>query len=70
VRTGRAVWFTAPRRAEILGEPVRPPGAREVTVRTIVSAISAGTELKYYRGHAAPEVDVGHPTMAAALASR
>jgi 2-desacetyl-2-hydroxyethyl bacteriochlorophyllide A dehydrogenase len=62
--TGRAVWFTAPRRAELLTEAVRPPGAREVTVRTLVSAISAGTELKYYRGHAAPEVDVGHPTMA------
>jgi 2-desacetyl-2-hydroxyethyl bacteriochlorophyllide A dehydrogenase len=66
MRTGRAVWFTAPRRAEVLTEPVRAPGEREVTVRTIVSLISAGTELKYYRGHAAVEMDVGHPTIAGA----
>jgi 2-desacetyl-2-hydroxyethyl bacteriochlorophyllide A dehydrogenase len=66
VRTGRAVWFTAPRRAELLAEPVRAPGEREVTVRTIVSLISAGTELKYYRGHAAVEMNVGHPTLGGA----
>ena len=40
-------------RAEVLAEPVRAPGDGEVTVRTLVSLISAGTELKYYRGHAA-----------------
>lgn len=61
---GRAVWFTAPRRAEILTETVRAPGAHEVTVQTIVSLISAGTEMKYYRGHADPSVGVGLPTAA------
>ena len=66
MRTGRAVWFTAPRRAEVLAEPVRAPGDGEVTVRTLVSLISAGTELKYYRGHAALEMNVGHPTLGGA----
>jgi hypothetical protein len=46
MRTGWAVWFTAPRRAEVLAEAVRAPGDGEVTVRTLVSLISAGTELK------------------------
>ncbi len=63
-RTGRAVWFTGPRRAELLPEPVRSPGDAEVTVRTLVSLISAGTEMKYYRGQVGPGVDVGLPTMA------
>jgi len=63
-RTGRAVWFTAPRRAEVVTEPVRAPGAQEVTVQTIVSLISAGTELKYYRGHTDLSADVGFPTSA------
>jgi 2-desacetyl-2-hydroxyethyl bacteriochlorophyllide A dehydrogenase len=66
MRTGRAIWFTAPRRAELLTEPVRAPGEREVTVRTLVSLISAGTELKYYRGHAAVEMNVGHPAIGGA----
>jgi 2-desacetyl-2-hydroxyethyl bacteriochlorophyllide A dehydrogenase len=63
-RAGRSVWFTAPRRAEVITEPVRPPQAQEITVQTIVSLISAGTELKYYRGHTDLSADVGLPTSA------
>ena len=61
-RSGRAVWFTAPRRAELLDEAVLAPGEGEVTVRTVVSLISAGTEIKYYRGHTDLSADVGLPT--------
>jgi 2-desacetyl-2-hydroxyethyl bacteriochlorophyllide A dehydrogenase len=60
-RTSRAVWFTAARRVELLTEAVPPPGDGEITVQTIVSLISAGTEMKYYRGHADPSADLGYP---------
>jgi len=60
-RTSRAVWFTAARRAELLAEAVPAPGAGEIMVQTIVSLISAGTEMKYYRGHADPSADLGYP---------
>jgi len=54
------VWFTGVRRAEVLPETVRRPGEGEVTVRTIVSLISAGTEMKYYRGHTDATADLGY----------
>jgi 2-desacetyl-2-hydroxyethyl bacteriochlorophyllide A dehydrogenase len=64
VKTARAVWFAGPRCAEVRPEAVRAPGEGEVMVQTVVSMISAGTEMKYYRGHVAPGTDVGHPTQA------
>src|SRR5438309_6509990 len=48
--TSHAVWFTAPHRAEVLAEPLRTPTADQVTVKAIASLISAGTEMKFYRG--------------------
>lgn len=45
-----ALWFTAPREAALLPETVRSPGAGEVRVRTIASAVSRGTEMLVYRG--------------------
>jgi len=44
--------FTAPERAELAAEPAeeRPLGATDVAGRTLVSLVSAGTELAVYRG--------------------
>ena len=46
----RALVFTGPRAVEVIEEDLAPPGAGHVLVRTLVSAISAGTELLAYRG--------------------
>ncbi len=43
-------YFTAPGRVELREEPVPQPAAGQVLVQTIVSAISAGTEMLIYRG--------------------
>lgn len=60
-----AVWFTGPRIAEVMPDPAPPAAAGEVTVRTVTSMISAGTELKYYRGQVDAAIDIGLPTMTA-----
>lgn len=49
-RRRAAVVFTAPSSIEIQGEDVDPVGDGQVLVRTLQSAISAGTELMIYRG--------------------
>ena len=46
----KTVTFTAPRQVELREEPLPAPGADEVLVETICSAISAGTEMLVYRG--------------------
>jgi 2-desacetyl-2-hydroxyethyl bacteriochlorophyllide A dehydrogenase len=46
----RVLYFLAPRRIEIREESLREPGQGEVRVETELSAISAGTELLFYRG--------------------
>jgi 2-desacetyl-2-hydroxyethyl bacteriochlorophyllide A dehydrogenase len=46
----KALWFTAPRTAALREETVPSPGSGEVRVGTLVSAVSAGTELLVYRG--------------------
>src|SRR5512147_2660293 len=46
----KTVYFTAPRQVELREEPLPVPGADEVLVETICSAISAGTEMLVYRG--------------------
>ena len=48
--TRRSVVFAAPGRIEVTNDDVPPPGEGEVLVRTLVSGISAGTELHVYRG--------------------
>jgi 2-desacetyl-2-hydroxyethyl bacteriochlorophyllide A dehydrogenase len=60
----RALWFTAPRMAELRGEPVAPPGPGEVRVRTLASAVSRGTEMLVYRGEAPEETELDLPTLA------
>lgn len=63
-REARAVWFTAARHAALQAEAVRPPAAGEVTVRAIVSLVSAGTEMLVYRGELPEEDDLGLETCA------
>jgi 2-desacetyl-2-hydroxyethyl bacteriochlorophyllide A dehydrogenase len=46
----RAVQFTAPRRVELVDIELPEPGPGALTVRTLYSGISAGTELLAYRG--------------------
>ncbi len=55
--TSRTLYFTAPRRVELRVEPDAPLAEGTARVRTRVSAISAGTELLFYRG----EVEAGVP---------
>jgi 2-desacetyl-2-hydroxyethyl bacteriochlorophyllide A dehydrogenase len=48
----QSLWFSAPRTVELREEPLPRPAAGQVLVRTVCSAISAGTELLIYRGEA------------------
>lgn len=54
----RAVYFTAPRQVSVQEEPLPSPAANQVLVQTLVSAISAGTELLFYRGQAPTDIPV------------
>jgi len=45
-----SVYFVRPYQVEVKSEPLPAIGAREVLIQTAVSAISAGTELLFYRG--------------------
>jgi len=46
----RSVYFTAPGQAALVEEARPDPAAGEVLVETLVSAISPGTEMLFYRG--------------------
>jgi len=46
----KTIYFTAPRQVEVREESLPAPGADEVLVETVCSAISAGTEMLVYRG--------------------
>lgn len=59
-----AVWFPQARRVEIRPEVARPVGPRDVRVRSVVSGVSAGSELLVYRGEAPPESKPDLPTIA------
>ena len=63
----RAVWFAAPRTAELRRESVPPPGPGEVRVRSLLSAISHGTEMLVYRGEVPPDLPLDLPTLAGAF---
>jgi 2-desacetyl-2-hydroxyethyl bacteriochlorophyllide A dehydrogenase len=45
----RSLYFTAPRTVEVRSEAIPSPRPDEVLVQTIVSAISPGTEMLFYR---------------------
>jgi 2-desacetyl-2-hydroxyethyl bacteriochlorophyllide A dehydrogenase len=59
---GRAVWFVAPRRAEVRTHQVPKPGSGEVLVQGLCSLISPGTEMLVYRGEVRPDQRLGVPT--------
>jgi 2-desacetyl-2-hydroxyethyl bacteriochlorophyllide A dehydrogenase len=46
----QALYFTGPRQVAVLNEPLPSPASGQVLVKTIMSAISPGTELLVYRG--------------------
>ncbi len=52
----QAVYFTTPGMVDVREEPLAPLQAGEVLVQTLVSAISAGTELLFYRGQVPPDL--------------
>jgi 2-desacetyl-2-hydroxyethyl bacteriochlorophyllide A dehydrogenase len=53
----RGLRFVGPRRVEVVEEPpLGPPPPRHLLVRTLVSAVSAGTELLAYRGELPPDM--------------
>lgn len=53
-----AVYFIAPGAVEVREELLPAPQAGEVLVQTLVSAISAGTELLFYRGQVPSDLPV------------
>ena len=53
-----ALYFTAPYRVSVQEEPLSPPAADQVMVQTLVSAISPGTELLFYRGQVPTDLPV------------
>lgn len=55
-KAANALWFTGPRKAEVLAEMANSPGPGQVSVRAIVSLVSPGTELLIYRGEGAGEL--------------
>ena len=66
--TAEALWFTAPRSAELRGEVVLPPGPGEIRLQTVASAVSHGTELLVYRGQVPPGLPLDLPTLAGSFA--
>jgi 2-desacetyl-2-hydroxyethyl bacteriochlorophyllide A dehydrogenase len=54
----QALYFLEPGRVEVREEEVGPPAAGQVLVQTLLSGISAGTELLIYRGQAPGELAV------------
>lgn len=54
----RALYFIAPYQVAVREEPLPSPAADQVVVETVVSAISAGTELLVYRGQVPTDMPV------------
>ncbi len=50
MRDARAFWVVAPGRSEIRSQPLRSPLPGELLIRTLVSAISRGSESLVFRG--------------------
>ncbi|HLG71528.1 MAG TPA: zinc-binding alcohol dehydrogenase [Chloroflexota bacterium] len=58
-----ALWFAGPREVELRSEAVPEPQQGEVTVQTLYSAISQGTELLAYRGQIAASLPLDLPSL-------
>src|SRR5262249_58079925 len=65
-----ALYFTAPYRVSVQEEPLSPPAADQVMVQMLVSAISPGTELLFYRGQVPTDLPVDETIAALAGAVR
>jgi 2-desacetyl-2-hydroxyethyl bacteriochlorophyllide A dehydrogenase len=50
----RAFWIAEPGRGEIRPEPLSPPSADDVVVRTLFSGVSRGTEALVFQGRVPP----------------
>jgi threonine dehydrogenase-like Zn-dependent dehydrogenase len=50
ITQAQAFWIAAPGRGEIRSQPLPSPSAGELVIRTLVSAISRGTESLIFRG--------------------
>lgn len=63
----RALFFVGPQRVEIREEEIPEPAPSEILVETLVSGLSAGSEVLVYRGQAPEEmaVDPAIPALAA-----
>lgn len=48
--SAQQLWFTAPGQVQVRTALLDAPGAGELQVRTLLSAVSAGTEMLVYRG--------------------
>jgi len=61
-----SVIFKKPYEIELVESPLPAPGAEEVLIKTLISAISPGTELLVYRGRFPPTlpVDAAIPALA------
>jgi 2-desacetyl-2-hydroxyethyl bacteriochlorophyllide A dehydrogenase len=58
-----AVWFAGPQLVEIRHEATAPVGPDDVRVRSVVSGVSAGSELLVYRGNAPRDLQPDLPTV-------
>jgi 2-desacetyl-2-hydroxyethyl bacteriochlorophyllide A dehydrogenase len=54
----QSLFFQGPREVEIREEPLASPGPGQVLVKTLLSAISPGTEMLIYRGQAPGDLAV------------
>jgi 2-desacetyl-2-hydroxyethyl bacteriochlorophyllide A dehydrogenase len=59
----RALWFDAPRVAELHLEWVPSPSPGEVRIQAITSALSQGTEMLVYRGEVPDDLPLDLPTL-------
>ena len=55
----KTLYFTAPGQVEIRDELLPEPGAHDVLVETICSAISAGTEMLIFQGRSVTDTSMG-----------
>ncbi len=62
----RSLYFLEPRRVSVQDGDISGPGPGQVLIKSLVSAVSAGTELLVYRGEAPAEmaVDASIPALA------
>jgi 2-desacetyl-2-hydroxyethyl bacteriochlorophyllide A dehydrogenase len=63
----RTVYFNAPGQVEIRKESLPAPGANDVLVETILSAISPGTEMLVYRGQCPQNLADAHDTFSSGI---